>query len=38
MDDYFVLSALSISVVASALEIIKKDTRIPTESPLARVN
>ena len=32
MEDYFVLSAFSLSVVTSILEIIKKDKRIPTDN------
>ena len=32
MEDYFVVTALSLSVVTSILEIIKNDKRIPTDN------
>ena len=32
MDDYFLLSALSLAILSAILEIIKKDTRIPTDN------
>tara|TARA_X000001036_G_scaffold271883_1_gene252460 strand:- start:47 stop:226 length:180 start_codon:yes stop_codon:yes gene_type:complete len=32
MDDYFLLSALSLAILSAILEIIKKDTRIETDN------
>ena len=32
MDDYFLLSALSLAILSAILEIIKKDTRIETNN------